>query len=87
MEVGGGGGGGYRKRPPSFLWYGGSCSSKIVLKVSLIFQNCLIFGLPDNYLLLLLAPEEGLSGNIIFIYIFYFHFYFSLSFFFALPHR
>ena len=29
------GDGGYRKRPPSFLWYGGSCSSKIVLTVAL----------------------------------------------------
>ena len=28
--------GGYRKRPPSFWEYGGSCSSKIVLAVSLI---------------------------------------------------
>ena len=32
LEVGDGG---YRKRPPSFSWYGGSCSSKIVLTVSL----------------------------------------------------
>ena len=35
------GDGGYRKRPPYasfFLWYGGSCSSKIVLTVSLIYR-------------------------------------------------
>ena len=28
--TGGGGDGGYRRKAPYFLWYGGSCSSKIV---------------------------------------------------------
>ena len=32
------GDGGYRERTPSFLWYGGSCLSKIVLTVSQLTQ-------------------------------------------------
>ena len=31
--------GGCRQTPPTFLWFGGSCSSIVVLTTSLIYQN------------------------------------------------
>ena len=46
-----------QKRPPSYLWYGGSCSSKIVLTVSLIsgpisdlyqLAVCVIWGMIED---------------------------------------
>ena len=34
--------GGRRQRPPSILWFGGSCSSIVVLTTSLIRISCVI---------------------------------------------
>ena len=67
------GDGGYRKRPPSFLWYAGSCSSKIVLTVCLtdrIFSNDVISYLFNYFIHSLLcyhSPDtpEGVAQELV----------------------